>query len=125
MSPIFVSDALFGHKGRLVRAPRLYLFITHPHFLDAMAWRIFELEVNIETEPSLDVPAHLVVRIARERPLAVLLQHRDKLLARQFDRRDRRVHRDYVVTIIQSYLPRNDRRAEAPTVRERHLCARA
>ena len=86
LAPVFARDALFGDKRRGVRAPLLYLFVTHKHLLDALSGRILDLQVHVETETAFDVPTHLAVRIARKRSFQILLQHRDNFLARQLDR---------------------------------------
>ena len=64
IATVLVRDALFGDKSRGVIEPRLQLFITYKHLLDALSGRILDLNVGVETEAALDVATHLAVRIA-------------------------------------------------------------
>ncbi len=67
VAPVLARDALFGDKCRGVMTPGFKRFIAYKNLLHTLSGRIFDLDVDVETETAFDVTPHLVIGIAGKR----------------------------------------------------------
>lgn len=60
---ILAGDTLLSDKSGKVCTRRLYRLIVCKYLLDTMSGRVFDFHENGKSETTLDIAAHLVVRI--------------------------------------------------------------